>query len=161
YLEALPLTKNGKLDRPRLVAPDSHSYVTRRYEAPVGVTETRLARIWAEALKLEQVGRNDNFFELGGHSLLAVTVIERMRRAGLPTDVSTLFTAPTLRELAAAVGSGTGEVETPPNLIPAGCTSIEPEMLTLVELTQAEIDRICAGVTGGASNVQDIYPLAP
>ena len=53
----------------------------RGYEAPVGEIETQLARIWAELLKVERVGRHDNFFELGGHSLLAVRVISRLRQA--------------------------------------------------------------------------------
>src|SRR5262249_33990193 len=126
---------------------------------PEGETETALANIWSSLLKVERVGRRDNFFELGGNSLLAVTIIERMRREGLMTDIRSLFTAPTLRALAEAVGGGRPEIEIPPNLIPAGCRAITPEMLPLVELTQEEIDVIVAGVPGGAANIQDIYPL--
>ena len=81
-LERLPLTPNGKLDRKALPAPD----MTRSevgYVAPRTPIEETLAGIWAELLKLDKVGIHDNFFELGGHSLLAITLIERMRRAGL------------------------------------------------------------------------------
>jgi aryl carrier-like protein len=101
-LQALPLTPNGKVDRKGLPAPDGAAYGTRGYEAPVGEVETALAQIWAELLKVERVGRHDNFFELGGHSLLAVTLIERMRRAGLHADVRALFISPTLAGFAAA-----------------------------------------------------------
>ena len=160
-LESLPLTPNGKLDRKALPAPEADAYVVRGYEAPEGEIETILAGIWAEVLKLERVGRHDNFFELGGHSLLAVTLVERIRRMGLPVDVKALFATPTLAELAAAVDSQPSLLEVPPNRIPSGCEAITPEMLPLVQLKVEEIERIVAGVVGGVTNVQDIYPLAP
>ncbi|WP_256661114.1 amino acid adenylation domain-containing protein, partial [Pseudomonas sp. CH235] len=159
-LDTLPLTANGKLDRKALPEPDQSAWLSREYEAPQGPVETALAQIWAEVLKLEQVGRHDNFFELGGHSLLAVSLIERLRQIGLNTDVRVLFSQPTLAALAAAVGSGR-EIEVPANRIPADCTRITPELLSLTELDQASIDRIVASVPGGAANVQDVYPLAP
>ncbi|MGY2438175.1 amino acid adenylation domain-containing protein [Pseudomonas sp. SDO52101_S400] len=159
-LDALPLTANGKLDRKALPEPDQSAWLSREYEAPQGPVENALAQVWADVLKLEKVGRHDNFFELGGHSLLAVTLIERLRQIGLNTDVRVLFSQPTLAALAAAVGSGR-EIEVPANRIPADCTHITPDLLSLAELDQPSIDRIVATVPGGAVNVQDIYPLAP
>ncbi|MFJ2709597.1 amino acid adenylation domain-containing protein [Pseudomonas sp. NPDC087346] len=159
-LQSLPLTANGKLDRKALPDPDQDAWLSHEYAAPLGAVEIALAQIWSEVLRVEQVGRHDNFFELGGHSLLAVSLIERMRQLGLSTDVRVLFSQPTLAALAAAVGSGR-EVEVPANGIPAGCTQITPDMLTLVQLDQPTIERIVATVPGGAANVQDIYPLAP
>jgi arthrofactin-type cyclic lipopeptide synthetase C len=160
HLPALPLSPNGKLDRQALPAPDQSALLTRDYEAPVGEVETVIAGIWAELLKVERVGRFDHFFELGGHSLLAVNLVARMRRAGLSADIRVLFGQPTLAALAAAVG-GEPEAAVPANLIPADCPRITPELLPLVTLDQATIDRIVASVPGGARNVQDIYPLAP
>ncbi|HEX2090895.1 MAG TPA: amino acid adenylation domain-containing protein, partial [Longimicrobiaceae bacterium] len=160
-LEALPLTPSGKLDRRALPAPGGEAYARRGYEAPLGEVEEALAQIWAELLGVERVGRHDHFFELGGHSLLGITLIERMRQQGLHADVRALFTTPVLAELARAVGGNSHEVEVPANGIPEGCERIRPEMLPLVELSQAEVDRIVAEVPGGVGNVQDIYPVAP
>ncbi|MEX5511782.1 amino acid adenylation domain-containing protein [Pseudomonas paralactis] len=159
-LDVLPLTANGKLDRKALPDPDQAAVLSREYQAPQGEVETTLARIWAEVLQVEQVGRHDHFFELGGHSLLAVSLIERMRQIGLSADVRVLFSQPTLAALAAAVGSGR-EVQVPANRISAECQRITPDMLTLVTLDQCAIDQVVAQVPGGAANVQDIYPLAP
>ena len=166
-LDRMPLTVNGKIDRKALPAPQAHAYLARPYAPPEGAVETALAEMWSQVLRFDRIGRYDNFFELGGHSLLAVTLIERMRAAGLEADVRALFAAPTLQALAAAVG---GAVDAAPDVadmavqeraIPDGCQSIVPQMLPLVALTQDDIDRIVADVPGGAANVQDIYPLAP
>ncbi|MGR2708580.1 amino acid adenylation domain-containing protein [Pseudomonas sp. AU10] len=159
-LDTLPLTANGKLDRKALPQPDQSALLSRDYAAPEGSVETALARIWAEVLQVEQVGRHDHFFELGGHSLLAVSLIERMRQVGLSADVRVLFSQPTLAALAAAVGSGR-EVSVPANRIAADCQRITPDMLPLVDLDPATLDEVVSRVPGGAANVQDIYPLAP
>ncbi|EGH74921.1 AMP-binding enzyme, partial [Pseudomonas syringae] len=58
-LDALPLTANGKLDRKVLPVPDAQALVSRGYEAPQGEVENLLATIWAEVLKVGQVGRHD------------------------------------------------------------------------------------------------------
>ena len=81
YLEAMPLTENGKLDRRALPAPEEQTYATRGYEPPIDETETRLAGIWADLLRLERVGRHDNFFDLGGHSLLLIEMQNKLRSA--------------------------------------------------------------------------------
>ncbi|WP_152035100.1 AMP-binding enzyme, partial [Pseudomonas ovata] len=65
FLDVLPLTPNGKLDRKALPSPDA-SLFQASYVEPGTVLERQIAAIWADVLKLEQVGLNDNFFELGG-----------------------------------------------------------------------------------------------
>jgi amino acid adenylation domain-containing protein len=122
-LERFPLTASGKLDRNAFPAPEQDAVVTRAYEAPQGDTEAILARVWTELLGLERVGRHDHFFELGGHSLLIVTLIERLRVQGLRVDVRTVFTAPTVAGMAAAIAASAATLQefvVPPNMIPNG-----------------------------------------
>jgi amino acid adenylation domain-containing protein len=120
-LDALPLTPNGKLDRKALPAPDGAAYAARGYEAPAGEVETRLARIWAELLKLDRVGRHDNFFELGGHSLVALRMIARVRSTfDVQIGVAAIFVAPTIKEFAVRVSRS----ETPPE--PWNVVAIQP-----------------------------------
>ncbi|MFC3396063.1 amino acid adenylation domain-containing protein [Brenneria rubrifaciens] len=162
-LDAFPLTPNGKLDRKALPVPDQTAVVSRGYEAPQGEVETALADIWQDLLGVTRVGRHDHFFELGGHSLMAVSLIERLRNRGLTLDVRSIFTTPVLHEMATTIHDRQGEAAfvVPPNRIPEGCTAITPDLLSLVTLTQAEIDTVVDTVSGGAANVQDIYPLSP
>jgi amino acid adenylation domain-containing protein/FkbM family methyltransferase len=80
-IERLPLTTNGKVDRRALPAPEGGSRARQKMNvAPRTPTEQRLANIWRDLLKLDQVGIHESFFELGGHSLLAVRLRTTIRK---------------------------------------------------------------------------------
>jgi amino acid adenylation domain-containing protein len=105
FLDSLPLTPNGKVDRRALPKPgQERPDLKQTYVAPRTLVEKRLADIWKDVLKLEQVGTNHNFFELGGHSLKATQVMSRVH-ALFETDIPlrTLFEKPTVQELAAVI----------------------------------------------------------
>jgi 2-polyprenyl-3-methyl-5-hydroxy-6-metoxy-1,4-benzoquinol methylase len=102
-LKEVPLTANGKIDRQaisRLEVSNRRAAGTT-FEPPRTPTETSLAEIWAEVLRLERVGIHDNFFAIGGHSLLATQVISRVReRLGVDVPLRSVFESPTVFELA-------------------------------------------------------------
>src|SRR5262249_4661568 len=82
-------------------APKERASRTPEYEAPEGEIEATVARIWADVLKVDRVGREDNFFELGGRSLLAVQVAARLRQVlDVEVEISELFARPLLSDFA-------------------------------------------------------------
>ncbi|MGJ5203813.1 amino acid adenylation domain-containing protein [Bradyrhizobium sp. HKCCYLR20261] len=100
-LPELPLTPNGKIDRNALPQASSGAAAPHDYVAPVGEIETTLARIWAELLGIDRVGRGDHFFQLGGHSLLAVRLLSRVAQEfGTSMQLTELFAHPELAEFA-------------------------------------------------------------
>ena len=103
FLDNLPHTPNGKLDRRALPPPDGKQAGTVvRFVAPRTPVEEILAGIWGELLGVESVGAQDNFFALGGHSLLAAQLIARLREVfGVELPLGIMFEGPTIAELAA------------------------------------------------------------
>ncbi|GAX45463.1 amino acid adenylation domain-containing protein [Tolypothrix sp. NIES-4075] len=100
-LESLPLTSNGKVDKRALPVPESREGIEVSFVAPRTPEEEILVKIWAEMLKVDQVGIHDNFFELGGNSLLGAQVISRLRVAFyIDLSLHRLFVSPTVAELA-------------------------------------------------------------
>jgi amino acid adenylation domain-containing protein len=104
-LDALPLTPNGKVDRKALPAPDLAS-AAAAYVPPRNALEEQLCAVFAEVLRLPQVGVDDDFFALGGHSLMVMQLLNRIRLAiGIEMSVRTVFECPTVALLARGAGS--------------------------------------------------------
>ncbi|MDY4303688.1 amino acid adenylation domain-containing protein, partial [Pseudomonas salmasensis] len=112
FLAQMPLTPNGKLDRKGLPEPDA-SLLQQAYVAPETELEQQVAAIWADVLRLPQVGLNDNFFEVGGHSLLAIQITSRVQaELGLEVPLVEVFQTETLRayvQAAATFRAGSAE----------------------------------------------------
>jgi amino acid adenylation domain-containing protein/non-ribosomal peptide synthase protein (TIGR01720 family) len=111
YLEALPLTANGKLNREALPAPTSLGQASSRGAvAPRDETELRLLAIWGEVLGAPIAGVTEDFFALGGHSLLAVRLMARIEQNfGRKLHLSTIFQGSTVERLAAILRRPSGE----------------------------------------------------
>jgi amino acid adenylation domain-containing protein len=117
FLEALPRTLNGKIDRRALPPPGETEKGPAR---PFSPTEEILAGIWAEVLGRERVRADDGFFDLGGHSLLATRAISRIREAfHLDLPLTDLFAAPTVAAFARRVDALRGQsLVSLPDIVP-------------------------------------------
>lgn len=93
FLPELPRTAGGKVDRMRLPAYDpARPEVDTPFEAPRDGIEIEVAGIWADVLRIRQVGVHDNFLDLGGDSLGALQVIARLeQRFGFRVSMPALF----------------------------------------------------------------------
>ncbi|HEX2204790.1 MAG TPA: amino acid adenylation domain-containing protein [Longimicrobium sp.] len=113
-LGALPLNRNGKVDRAALPAPEAAADETAG-AAPRDETEELLAALFAEVLGVERIGVRDSFFDAGGHSLKAMQLGTRVRESlRMELPLLALFEDPTVAgaaEWLRARAAGAGRLE--------------------------------------------------
>ncbi len=107
FLDRLPLNHNGKIDRRALPAPGKGEVEPGgdRVLARNNL-ELELTKIWQQVLDVQPIGVKESFFDLGGHSLLAVRLFSQINRVfGRDLPLTTLFTSPTIEDLANLLGT--------------------------------------------------------
>jgi amino acid adenylation domain-containing protein len=115
FLDALPLTSSGKLDRRALPHPGTaRPELDVDYVAPRTPVEETLAGTWARVLGIEHVGIHDDFFDLGGDSLRAAQVMARANDGfAVNLPLSRLFESPTVAAMALLVTQAQAQQATP------------------------------------------------
>ncbi|HSV66550.1 MAG TPA: amino acid adenylation domain-containing protein, partial [Mycobacteriales bacterium] len=142
-LDQLPLSRNGKVDRRALPAPDFATLATTGHAPPRTATEKALVQIWTDVLGTDRLGIHDNFFELGGDSILSIQIVSRARRAGLLMTSKDIFLHQTIAALA-------------PHVVAAHVVAAETEPAPQAPVTGTALP---AGLDPG--QVEDVYPLTP
>ncbi|MHC5062192.1 MAG: non-ribosomal peptide synthetase, partial [Planctomycetota bacterium] len=104
FLEKMPLTPNGKIDRKALPAPEGFASAGGLdYVPPHNEVEAKLVENWEEILDRKPVGVNDNFFLIGGDSVKFIHVASRMNRSGYKIEIRDMFLYPSVAALAPRV----------------------------------------------------------
>ena len=131
-MESLPMTRNGKLDRQNLPAPDFLAPAADDSQ-PRTPDEQIVRDLFAELLGWPSVGIHTSFFDLGGNSLLAARLVFRLREAlDREVAIATVFRHPSVAELARALKADNGNGSTPePDPAPPAATSLDGLLATM------------------------------
>jgi acyl carrier protein len=116
--DALPLTRNGKVDRARLAttaavaAPSAAHGRNTAGDTPDSELERQVAELWANVLRMPDVDARSTFYELGGTSIAAARILTGVRkRFGVTITLDRLPEVETVRAMAAQIGAARGDAE--------------------------------------------------
>jgi acyl carrier protein len=148
FLDRLPLTAHGKVDRPVLAALRQRlKRAGSKFVAPRNTTEKVLARIWSDLLAAEDIGIFDNFFDLGGHSLVAGRALARIRNAfGISLPLRALFETPTIAALARQINEARETQSKDPALEITPREGDGPQPVSIVQQQMLRIEQELPGL---------------
>ena len=140
FLESLPLTQNGKVDRKALPAPaQANPSAPQGHVGPRTETELALSKIWADLLKVDCISVDDDVFDLGATSLMVLGAVARMRDSfGIAVDMQLPFDNPTVSKLALALDEARGERG---RELPAAKQDAEPAAPVAVKATERSAEQ--------------------
>lgn len=114
FLDELPLTGNGKIDRKALLKlpPPNLASAAAHSAEPANEMERTVARAWQQALGIPAVGLYENFFDLGAHSLTVAEAHAKLQEAlGREIALLDLFQFTTVSALAAHLDAQSGAAQ--------------------------------------------------
>ncbi|MBI3550182.1 MAG: acyltransferase domain-containing protein [Elusimicrobia bacterium] len=123
-IDRLPTTSSGDVDETRLPPPVLASAAVK-HEAPRNETEELLAKVWAQTLRLKEVGIHSKLFELGGDSITALHIVMKLNQAGVNLTLAQIYQHQTIAALAELARSSVSQAEQGPVTGPVPLTPIQ------------------------------------
>jgi acyl carrier protein len=120
-IDRMPRIPSGKLDRRALPSPDLMATSSKsEIVLPQTPEENKMSEIWAEVLKLKQVGITDNLFELGADSLHVFQIVARANKVGIKVTAKLILQHKNIqaivKELSNSNDNGNGSAAAPSSI---------------------------------------------
>ncbi|MCE3269200.1 MAG: hypothetical protein K0R49_1452, partial [Burkholderiales bacterium] len=143
YLDTLPLTISGKVDKTELLKVKFTRLETNNYLAPQGELESKVCNIFEQVLNLKQgsVGVTDDFFRLGGDSILSIRIVSKLKQIGINVSVAELYVYRNVKKLLLN-------------------TNIELETIDYIPFNLISEDVKYKLISNDPSNIEDIFPAS-
>ena len=111
FLDAMPLSPNGKVDRKALPSViNQRPELAEMFVAPQTPLQRDLCAVWQQVLDIDRVGIRDNFFDLGGNSLQLLKVVAAMSgKLDREIPAVKVFQFPSVEKLAAHLSGGAAD----------------------------------------------------
>ena len=101
FVESLPYTSSGKIDRKRLPKPNQTETWHKSNTKPETLLENKLLTLWINLLSSEKIEVTDNFYDVGGNSLLAIKLSMQIATIfSIEPDIISIMEYPTIRDYA-------------------------------------------------------------
>lgn len=113
FIDALPLTPTGKIDRRALPEPAAaRPLLDVPHATPRGPVEKSVAKLCSQILGVTVIGVHDNLFDLGGNSLSAMQIVARvMKTFRVNVPLNRFYESPTIAGLSAIITTTHGATE--------------------------------------------------
>lgn len=99
FLDKLPLTNNGKIDRKKLLSLDVKIEKKKKYEAPRNEFEKVFQEILEKNLNIKNIGIDDNIIELGADSLTLMRITIELLEKNFIVNIQDIYELKTIRAL--------------------------------------------------------------
>ncbi|MFY0256434.1 amino acid adenylation domain-containing protein [Chitinophaga sp. 30R24] len=101
FMDAIPLTINGKADRHLLAKiPLEQEEENIIFEAPADAMEHIVATAWEQVFKRQATNMCENFYQAGGDSITAIKLASHISHQGYKVEIRDILRYPSIRELA-------------------------------------------------------------